>query len=275
VHDSNNVALHEAIIQNVASETIALLCQNGANSALLNKEGKSPLHLALELQRFDAVRSMIDHTALTQEQARQMQPLLGDSNDVYLLLNLKYKLKNQRNNPFITVEPRRIPPRSHSPLSWDQFHYVLRHFNKHENDYIFKFIDKHVLCLSASEEVRTLISKHAKACCNYLRETKGLKHGFHQSEASMTFLRRILCSYLTGKYEIEQEASYYIKGLGQYNSNPNAHLDTGSGHSKHSRIAYAYDMGLFRSASADPGVKFAQLPESSRKSITHSIKFSY
>jgi ankyrin repeat protein len=276
VPNTLNSSLHEAIIHNASHEVIALLCKKGANITSLNRDNKSPLDLALELEHFDLVRTMLKNTSVTftKEQAQQVQRTIGNCTDAYLMLDLKFKIKTDalaQRSYSVFKKPIITAPEANSPLSWQQFKYLLRRFNKHEGDLIYKVIDKHVGRLDIGQATRNLINNHAKACCNYLRENKRLAHGIHQRRATKTFLERILCSNLSHN-EIEHEALNYIRGTDHYKLKHRIR-NSGSGHDKHSRIAYAYDMGLFKAPETERRLsKFSTLSKEERKQITETVK---
>jgi ankyrin repeat protein len=280
VPDTQNYSLHEAIIHNASHELIALLCKKGAKITSLNRDNKSPLDLALELERFDLVRIMLKNTAMTftKQQAQQLQTAIGTCLDVYLLFDLKFKIKSdalaQRRHSIFTKNPLITPPEANSPLTWQQFKYVLGRFNKHEHDLIHKFIDKHVACLHLTAELENLIKSHAKACSHYLRETKGIMNGIHQTKASLSFLERILCSNLTDREIIEREAKSYLKGDDLYKATYSIRCSKGSGYGKFSRIAFVYDQGLFKTAPEEKPQRFAQLSKTERKHFTQTVKDS-
>jgi ankyrin repeat protein len=113
-----------------------------------------------------------------------------------------------------------------------------------------------------------LIKHHAMACYNYLQDTKE-RHGIHQLNASKLFLRRILnINHPTTQY-IEQEVLQYMKGEGHYDPGPEFNKK-GCGHGKHSRFAYAFDLGLFKGL--PPAGTFAALPKAERKILADTIK---
>jgi ankyrin repeat protein len=272
---TNNSSLHEAVLKRVPSDVMELLCKRGADITVLNQEGKSPLVLAIDSHQFDQVRVMLKHSKISRKQAQAMKALLGDSHDVYLLLDLAFKLKAEKNNILFHKKHDLSPPEENAALTWYQFKYVLKHFNQEDNDYIIKFINKHVDCLRLREDVAELIKKHAQACCKYLRDNKHFSHGLHQSKISMIFLQRILCEEIRTKESIEDEVKNYMRGDGWYLPKHEVSTIKGAGYRQNSRLAAPYDDGLFKVnglSEEDKSKKFSELSETTRKMIAESVK---
>jgi hypothetical protein len=260
--------LRVAINSEKPFKVIAFLCQHGANIAHKNVEGKSPVDIALEWRQFKLVQVMLEHSKLVliRNNKQQLERSLARGDDLYLF---KYLLDKTANNHTYSIFGLPKP----YLLSWSQFKYILERFNRtpRDKENIFSVIEKHVFFINTDAETKELITAHAKACCNYLRETRGIAHGYHQSNLSKIFLKRILCETITTKDGIEREALNYIRGDGIYSSL--IRLTQGSGYSKHSRIAYAYDLGLFRRATPRSYIEpFSTLSEEVRKVITLQVK---
>lgn len=278
IKDTGNYALHLAVIHSIPTEILALLCRAGADFMKANSLGQSALDLALASQQLGVVMLFFQHSSIhyTKKQTQQIKKTLIQSGNLFLL---KYFFdKIQRDNAtqathslFFSKKPQTIPSPNNA-LSWKQFLYLLDHFNtEKENLNFFRAIELQVNQLNADRETKNLIITHAKACCNYLRETKGLKHGFHQSTISKLFLKRLLCEGRKSKQEIEQESLDYIRGTGVYKSKLS--FTAGSGYEKHSSLAYAYDLGLFKKSVTSLCLEnFAEQPKEVRQFFTESVK---
>jgi hypothetical protein len=275
--NTGNYSLHLAVLHAKSHEIMILLCQGGADITKANNSGKTPLDLAIEFKQFAAVKLMFEHSTMifTGKQAKQIKSTIIQSGELYLL---KYFLEKSDRDIIIRQrsslfgrKPKTVSPTT-PHLSWQQFDYMLTQFNtKNSQNKFFKLIDQHVSHLGADNETKQLIKTHAKACCNYLRETKGVSHGLHQSHISKLFLKQILCENKTTKNEIEHEALSYMRGTGVYKSIlSRIH---GSGYSKFSRLAFAYDLGLFKKSVTSFALEnFAEAPKEVRQFFNESVK---
>lgn len=59
-----NYALHLALLKNSPDDILVLLCQRGTDFTKLNKAGKSPLSIAIELKQWNKLKLMLEHSSI-------------------------------------------------------------------------------------------------------------------------------------------------------------------------------------------------------------------
>jgi hypothetical protein len=135
---------------------------------------------------------------------------------------------------------------------------------KWQNKELFmELINRHLLAHKIHPELQESIKMHAIACFNYLSVQPKKKN---EVKARKIFLQRLLFEASTME-DVKAEIHQYLQGISTYSQSC---FGGASGDIK-SRIACAYNLGLFKSLQNNPSLQFEHLPRKERKRIVSMV----